>query len=142
MLLCEAFIQENITEEEQQKSRTYLKLHPALAPIKAAIFPLVKKDNLPEKAQALFKELQYDLPLIYEETQSIGKRYARQDLIGTPYCITVDHQTLEDDTVTIRERDTMQQKRLPINDLKAFLLEKVSFKPILAQLNRVSGDNC
>jgi glycyl-tRNA synthetase len=142
MLLCEAFIQETITEEEQQKSRTYLKLHPALAPIKAAIFPLVKKDNLPEKAQEIFKDLQYDLPLIYEETQSIGKRYARQDLIGTPYCITVDHQTLEDDMVTIRERDTMQQKRLPINDLKAYLLEKVSFKPILAQLNRVSGDNC
>jgi glycyl-tRNA synthetase len=134
MLLCEAFKQETIVEEGTSKSRTYLKLHPALAPIKAAIFPLVKKDSLPQKAQEIFKALKYDLPLIYEENQSIGKRYARQDLIGTPYCVTIDHQTLEDNTVTLRERDSMQQERVPIQILRDFLLEKVSFKPILAKL--------
>jgi glycyl-tRNA synthetase len=134
MLLCEAFKQDIITEDEQQKTRIYLSLHPALAPIKAAIFPLIKKDHLPAKAKAIFKELQYDMPLIYEEAQSIGKRYARQDLIGTPYCITIDHQTLEDDTVTIRERDTMQQQRMPIGHLKTYILEKISFKAILTQL--------
>lgn len=134
MLLCEAFTEETIMEEEGPKTRVYLKLHPALAPIKAAIFPLIKRDNLPQKAQAIFKDLKYDLPLIYEENQSIGKRYARQDLIGTPYCITVDHQTLEDDTVTIRERNSMEQQRIPISILRDFLLEKVSFKTILAKL--------
>ncbi|OJW72132.1 MAG: glycine--tRNA ligase [Candidatus Amoebophilus sp. 36-38] len=137
MLLCEAFTEETIMEEEGAKTRTYLKLHPALAPIKAAIFPLIKRDNLPQKAQEIFESLKYDFPLIYEENQSIGKRYARQDLIGTPYCITVDHQTLTDDTVTIRERDSMQQQRMPINILRDFLLEKVSFKTILAKLPSV-----
>lgn len=130
MLLCEAFTQ----EEGQQQTRTYLRLLPALAPIKAAILPLVKRDDLPARAQQIFKELQYDLPLIYEEAQSIGKRYARQDLIGTPYCITIDHQTLADDTVTLRERDTTQQQRLPISTLKDYLLERVSFKTILTKL--------
>jgi glycyl-tRNA synthetase len=134
MLLCEAFTQETILEQEKPKNRLYLKLPPALAPIKAAIFPLVKKDYLPEKAQVIFEHLKYDFPLLYEETQSIGKRYARQDLIGTPYCITIDHQTLDDDTVTLRERDTMQQQRMPIHNLRNYLLEKVSFKPILEQL--------
>ncbi|ACE05785.1 hypothetical protein Aasi_0361 [Candidatus Amoebophilus asiaticus 5a2] len=139
MLLCEAFTEETITEEESAKTRTYLKLHPALAPIKAAIFPLVKKDNLPQKAQEIFKSLKYDFPLIYEENQSIGKRYARQDLIGTPYCITIDHQTLEDDTVTLRERDSMQQERVHVNILRDFLLEKVSFKSILAKLPTIDS---
>lgn len=134
MVLCEAFTQEVTVEEGEQKQRTYLKLHPALAPVKAAILPLVKKDNLPEKAQEIFKELQLDMPLIYEESQSIGKRYARQDLIGTPYCITIDHQTLEEDTVTVRERDTMRQTRIAIHELKPYLLEKVSFKSIFTQL--------
>jgi glycyl-tRNA synthetase len=134
MLLCEALTEETVMEEGSAKTRTYLKLHPALAPIKAAIFPLIKRDGLPQKAQEIFATLKYDLPLIYEENQSIGKRYARQDLIGTPYCITIDHQTLEDNTVTIRERDSMEQQRMPITMLQDFLLEKVSFKTILAKL--------
>lgn len=138
MLLCEAFMQESTVEKGETKERTYLKLHPALTPIKAAIFPLLKKDGLPEKAQQIFDSLKYDLPLVYEENQSIGKRYARQDLIGTPYCITVDHQTLTDDTVTLRERDSMQQQRIPISMLQAFLLEKVSFKTILAKLPTIN----
>ncbi len=138
MLLCEAFTQESIVAEGETKERTYLKLHPALAPIKAAIFPLLKKDELPQKAQQIFDSLKYDLPLVYEENQSIGKRYARQDLIGTPYCITVDHQTLSDDTVTLRERDSMQQQRIPTSKLREFLLEKVSFKTILAKLPTIN----
>lgn len=131
MLLCEALTH---SIDEHGKERTLLKLHPALAPIKAAILPLLKKDGLPEKAKAIFNILKYDFSLNYEETQSIGKRYAKQDLIGTPYCITVDHQTLEDNTVTIRERDTMQQSRLTVDGLKSFLEMKVSDKTILSKL--------
>lgn len=134
LLLCQGLVQETVTEGEQQKTRTYLKLSPALAPVKAAILPLVKKDGLPEKAQDIFSGLRLDFSLVYEEGQSIGKRYARQDLIGTPYCITVDHQTLEDDTVTLRERDSMQQQRLPIQALRNYLFEKVALRTILKKL--------
>jgi len=134
LLLCQGLVQETVTEGGQQKTRTYLKLPPALAPVKAAILPLVKKDGLPEKAQKVFAELCLDFPVVYEEGQSIGKRYARQDLIGTPYCITVDHQTLEDDTVTLRERDNMQQQRLPGQALRNYLFEKVALQTILKKL--------
>jgi len=128
MLLCQGLIQETVADG---KTRTYLKLPPALAPIQAAILPLVKKDGLPEKAQKIVEELRWDFALIYEEQQSIGKRYARQDLIGTPYCITVDHQTLEDDSVTLRERDSMQQHRLPTQALRNYIYEKVALQTIL-----------
>jgi glycyl-tRNA synthetase len=130
MALCNAYTEEDYGEGEDQKTRTYLKLHPALAPIKAAVFPLVKKDGLPEKARMIFNDLKKDLYIIYEETQSIGKRYTRQDLIGTPFCIAVDHQTLQDDTVTIRHRDTTEQERIPIKDLKSRILKEVSFNNI------------
>lgn len=133
MLLCESFTQEN----EAQKTRTYLRLHPALAPIKAAILPLVRKEGLPEKAKQVFDHLKGTFPLAYEEIHSIGKRYARQDLIGTPYCVTVDHQTLADDTVTLRERDTMAQKRMPIQALQDYIAEKVGFPSILRKLDSV-----
>lgn len=135
MLLCEAFTQESQVENGVSKERTYLKLHPALAPMKAAIFPLVKKDGLPAKAQQLFDALKYDFALTYEENQSIGKRYTRQDLVGTPYCITIDHQTLEDDTVTLRHRDSMAQERITIASLQSFLTENVSMKSILKACN-------
>lgn len=134
LLLCQGLIQETVIEGEQQKTRTYLKIPPALAPVKAAILPLVKKDGLPEKAQKILAELRLDFPLAYEENQSIGKRYARQDLIGTPYCITVDHQTLEDDAVTLRERDSMQQQRFPVQALRNYLFEKVALRTILGGL--------
>ena len=137
LLLCQGLVQEKVIENEQQKTRTYLKLPPALSPIKSAILPLVKKDGLPEKAQNIFEALRLDFPLVYDESQSIGKRYARQDLIGTPYCVTVDHQTLEDDTVTIRERDSMQQQRLPIQALRNYLSEKVAFQAILKKIPSV-----
>ena len=136
--LCQAFTEETITEGEgeaqQTKTRTFLKLHPALAPIKAAIFPLVRKDGLPEKAQQIFDDLRFDFRVTVEEKDAIGKRYTRQDLIGTPFCIAVDHQTLEDDTVTVRHRDTRLQTRLPIAELRQYIGAAVSFKSIFAKL--------
>ena len=107
------------TEEklEDGSERVVLKIPPFLAPIKAAVLPLVKKDGLPEKALEIFNGLKHDYMCFYEEKDSIGKRYRRQDAIGTPYCITVDHKTLEDNTVTIRERDTMKQERVGIDKI-------------------------
>lgn len=101
--------------------RTVLNLPKVLCPIKAAILPLVKKDNMPEKAKEIEKMLRSDFMVQYDEKDAIGKRYRRQDAIGTPYCITVDTQTLEDNTVTIRERDTMHQDRIPISDLTNYI---------------------
>ena len=136
--LCEAFQEETITEgegeEQTTKTRTLLKLHPALAPIKAAIFPLVRKDGMPEKAQQIFDDLRFDFRLVIEDKDAIGKRYTRQDLIGTPFCIVVDGQTLEDDTVTVRHRDTRAQTRMPISALRAYIGAAVSFKTVFAKL--------
>jgi glycyl-tRNA synthetase len=107
LTLINAFEEEDLSTEEKQDSRTVLRLHPCLAPVKAAIFPLTKKDGLPEKAREIMETLKLDFNLQYEEKDAIGKRYRRQDAIGTPFCITVDHQTLEDNTVTLRHRDSM-----------------------------------
>ena len=112
-------------------SRVVLRIPPPLAPIKAAIFPLTKKDGLPDKAREIMRLLQFDHSCQYEEKDSIGKRYRRQDAIGTPFCITVDHETLENDTVTIRERDTMQQERVSISKLPELLGESVGMKKLL-----------
>ena len=136
MLLCQGLTQETVTEGDSAKTRTYLKLPPTLAPVKAAIFPLVKKDGLPARAQKLVEELCLDFAVVYEENAAIGKRYARQDLIGTPYCITVDHQTLEDDTVTLRERDSMEQHRLPAQTLRNYLEEHVTLRSVLRKLDQ------
>lgn len=130
-VLCNAFTKEMVGEGENQKERTVLKLHPALAPFKAAIFPLVKKDGLPEKAREIEKALKTEFRVFYEERDAIGKRYTRQDLIGTPFCIAVDYQTLEDNTVTIRHRDNMEQERVHINELKAKIGYAVSEQRIL-----------
>ena len=128
--LCQAFGEETITEGEgearQTKTRRLLRLHPAVAPIKAAIFPLTRKDGLPEKAQEIYHSLRHDFRLVIEEKDSIGTRYTRQDLIGTPFCIAVDHQTLEDDTVTVRHRDSREQTRMPISELRSYIGEAVS----------------
>jgi glycyl-tRNA synthetase len=102
-----------------------MKIPPFLAPIKAAVLPLIKKDGLPEKAMEIFDSLKQDYMCFYEEKDSIGKRYRRQDAIGTPYCITVDHQTTEDNTVTIRERDTMQQERIGIDKIASIISERL-----------------
>jgi len=115
------------------KSRVVLSIPAALAPVKAAILPLVKKDGLPEKAREIMNVLKFDHNCQYEEKDTVGKRYRRQDAIGTPYCITVDHQTLEDNTVTIRDRDTMEQERVAITDLAGIIAQKVSMTSLLMQ---------
>jgi len=114
--------------------RVLLKLPPILAPVKLAILPLVKKDGLPEKARKIMDELKFSFTCQYDEKDSIGKRYRRQDAIGTPFCATIDHQTLEDNTVTIRYRDTMEQERVPIDSLQHVIAEKTDMKYLLKQL--------
>jgi glycyl-tRNA synthetase len=105
-----------------------------LAPVKMAVMPLIKKDGMPEKAREIIDKLKFDFNCQYDEKDSIGKRYRRQDAIGTPFCVTVDHQTLEDNTVTIRYRDTMEQERVAIADLGGIIVEQVSYKPLFAKL--------
>jgi glycyl-tRNA synthetase len=131
LTLCNAYEEQDLSSDEKQDSRTVLHLHPALAPVKAAIFPLTKKDGLPEKAREIMDRLKLDFSLQYDEKDSIGKRYRRQDAIGTPCCITVDHQTLEDNTVTIRHRDSMEQERVAIADLEKLVGDMVSWKNLL-----------
>ncbi len=127
-LLCEAYDEEL---DEKGEKRVVMHLHPALAPFKAAILPLSKK--LSEKATEIYAELAKEFMIDFDEAGSIGKRYRRQDEIGTPYCITVDFETVEDETnenfgtVTVRDRDTMEQVRMPISELRAFLREKLEF---------------
>jgi glycyl-tRNA synthetase len=134
-ILSGAYSEEEITKEDGSKdSRVVLRIPPALAPVKMAIMPLVKKDGLPAKAREILDELKYDFNCQYDEKDSIGKRYRRQDAIGTPYCITVDHQTLEDNTVTIRDRDSMDQERVHITELAQILDHKVNMKNLLKQL--------
>ena len=115
------------TEEklEDGSERVVMKLPPFLAPIKAAVLPLTKKDGLPEKARKIMDNLKYNYNCHYEEKDTIGRRYRRQDAIGTPYCITVDHQTLEDNTVTIRERDSMKQERIPVEKISGIIAGKI-----------------
>ena len=131
LTLINAFEEEDLSTEDKQDSRTVLRLHPCLAAVKAAIFPLTKKDGLPEKAREIMDKLKFDFNLQYEEKDAIGKRYRRQDAIGTPFCITVDHQTLEDNTVTIRHRDSMAQERVAADDLEKIIGGLVSWKNLL-----------
>lgn len=119
---------------EDGSERTVLSLPPALAPVKVAILPLVKKDGLPDFAEKIFNDLKFDFNVISEEKDSIGKRYRRQDAIGTPFCITVDHDSLADNTVTLRERDSMAQERVKVEDLRRIIDEKVNFRTLLAKL--------
>ena len=127
-VLSNAFNEETL---EDGSVRTVLNIHPALAPVKAAVLPLLKKDGLPEKGREIFDDLKLDFNMQYDEKDAIGKRYRRQDAIGTPYAVTVDHQTLEDNTVTLRERDTMSQVRIPISELRTVLTEKTSLNTLL-----------
>jgi glycyl-tRNA synthetase len=113
---------------EDGSSRTVLKIPSVLAPVKAAIFPLLKKDGLPEIAKEILKDLQWDFNVVYDEKDAVGRRYRRQDAAGTPFCITVDHDTKEDNCVTIRHRDTMQQKRVPISEIKSIIQKDIDFK--------------
>lgn len=135
MIFCNAYTEDTgVDAKGNEKMRIYLKLSPVLAPIKAAILPLVKKDGLPERARAIYNDLKYDLNVVYDDSAAIGKRYTRQDLIGTPFCIAVDHQTLEDDTVTIRNRDTTEQERIKVAALKERLIKETSLKNIFEKL--------
>ncbi len=113
---------------EDGSTRTVLKLPSVLAPTKAAVLPLVKKDGLPEVARKIIEDLKWDFNVAYDEKDAVGRRYRRQDALGTPFCITVDHQTLEDETVTIRHRDTMKQDRVKIVELKSIIENEVSMK--------------
>ncbi len=119
-LLCEAY-----TPDPSRPSQVYLKFHPRMAPLKAGIFPLVQKDGMPEVAQKLYDELARRYPCQLDMKQTIGKRYARMDEAGTPYCFTIDGDTLKDQTVTVRHRDTQQQERIALDRVLAFLSERV-----------------
>jgi glycyl-tRNA synthetase len=134
-VLASAYKEEKVTRDgEDGGDRVVLKIPAPLAPNKVAVLPLVKKDGLPEKAQMIMTNLKFDLRCYYEDKDTIGRRYRRQDAIGTPFCITIDHQTLQDDTVTVRDRDTLQQERIPVNALKARLTEACSINSILRKI--------
>ena len=130
-VLSHSFHEEQL---ENGETRVVLSIPAPLAPVKVAVLPLVKKDGLPELAQKIMDELKYDFNCQYEEKDSIGKRYRRQDAIGTPFCITVDHQSLEDGCVTVRDRDTMQQERVPVSELRAMIDRKVNLNNLLRNL--------
>jgi glycyl-tRNA synthetase len=122
-LLVNAYREESV--EGETEGRTVLALHPAIAPIKAGVFPLVKKDGMPEFAEKLTKELRKSFSVFYDESAAIGRRYRRQDEVGTPYCITVDGQTMEDGTVTIRNRDTLQQERVAADHVASIIRARI-----------------
>lgn len=130
-LICGSYEEEAL---EGGEKRTVLRLPAALAPVKLAILPLVRKDGLDAKAQEIYDELKFDFNCQLDEKDSIGKRYRRQDAIGTPYCVTIDHQTMEDGTVTLRHRDTMQQERVAISELSRVLYEATSLKSLLRKI--------
>ena len=130
-VLSHSFKEETL---ENGEKRVVMSIPAPIAPVKAAVLPLVKKDGLPELAQTIMDDLKYDFNCQYEEKDSIGKRYRRQDAIGTPFCITVDHESLKDHCVTLRDRDTMQQERVPIEKLRSIIDEKVNMNNLLRKL--------
>ena len=131
-------------EEVEGAQRTVLRLHPRLAPVKVAVLPLVRKDGQPELAREVFEVLRRRMQAEYDEGGSIGKRYRRQDEIGTPWCVTVDHQTLEDRTVTVRDRDSLAQERVDAEGLGALLAAKLAepWTQPEAGLVRARGPGC
>ena len=130
-VLCSSYEEQPL---EGGDTRVVLHLPAPLAPVKCAVMPLVRKDGLPDKAREIVNDLKFDFATHYEEKDSIGKRYRRQDAIGTPFCITVDHQTLEDNTVTLRERDSMEQTRVSVDDLHKIIHDRVSLNSLLRKL--------
>jgi glycyl-tRNA synthetase len=125
MVLSHAYTLEDLSTPEKKDDRVVLKFPAMLAPIKLAVLPLLKKDGLPEIARELMNECKPHFNCFYEEKDAIGKRYRRQDAIGTPFCVTIDHQTKEDQTVTIRYRDSMQQERIPLSQVRALVMNKI-----------------
>jgi len=134
-VISASFHEEELKKEDgTSDSRVVMRLPAFLAPVKLAVMPLVKKDGLPEIAEKIIHDLKFDFNCQYDDKDSIGRRYRRQDAIGTPYCITIDHQTRDDNTVTIRYRDSMQQERVSINELKDIIAEKVNIASLLKML--------
>jgi len=134
MILSGAFTEEKLEKDGKVEERIVLKLPKALAPVKLAVLPLVKKDGLPEIARKIISDLKFDFNCQYDEKDSIGRRYRRQDAIGTPYCITIDHQTKEDNMVTIRDRDSMEQQRISIEELSNIIAKNTSIKHLLEKI--------
>src|SRR6187551_3589498 len=130
-ILAKSYTEEKL---EDGSERVVLRIPVPLAPVKVAILPLMKKDGLPEKAMEIMNELKFDLRCFYEEKDAIGKRYRRQDAIGTPYCVTIDHQTLSDNTVTIRDRDSMKQRRVRIEEVRGQMIEACSINNLLRKI--------
>ena len=120
-VLADAFEEQQLEKD----TRTVLHFSPAVAPIKAAIFPLVKRDNMPEVAKKIYNDLKVYYNVFYDESGAVGRRYRRMDEAGTPFCFTVDTETLENNTVTVRDRDTMQQSRIKIDEIQNFLFQKI-----------------
>jgi len=121
-VLSYAYTEEKLDDGSE---RVVMNIPPVIAPVKVAVLPLLKKDGLPEKGKEIFDALKVDYMCQYDEKDAIGRRYRRQDAIGTPYCVTIDHQTLEDNTVTIRERDTMKQDRVPVDQVASIIAERI-----------------
>lgn len=125
--LCEAYHEDEAPDENgKMQSRVVMKFHPRIAPVKAAVFPLVKKDGMPELAQEIYRELKKHCHVFYDEKGAVGRRYRRQDEAGTPYCITVDGQSLQDKTVTLRDRDTLVQERVKIDDVVSEIRKRLA----------------
>lgn len=129
--LCENLIDEVL---ENGETRTVFKINPVLAPYKVAILPLVKRDSLPEIAEKIYNDLKFEFNCFYEEKDTIGKRYRRQDAIGTPFCVTIDYDSVQDNSVTLRYRDSMEQKRIKIDELHSLISNEVSWKKLLNNL--------
>jgi glycyl-tRNA synthetase len=125
MLLSEAYAEESLGTPEKPDSRVVLRFPPRLAPVKLAVLPLTKKDGLPEIAREIMDTCKSRFRCFYEEKDAIGRRYRRMDAIGTPFCVTVDHQSKEDQTVTIRYRDSMQQERIPIGEIATLVSRNI-----------------
>ncbi len=133
-VLAGSYEEEKIDKEGADEERVVMRIPPFLAPVKVAVLPLVRKDGLPDLARRIMDELKLDFNCQYEEKDSIGRRYRRQDAIGTPYCITIDHQTTKDNTVTIRYRDNMEQERIPAKQVREIVHQKISLQKQLRKL--------
>jgi glycyl-tRNA synthetase len=134
-VISATYLEEELKKDDgTSDSRVVLRLPSFLAPVKLAVMPLVKKDGLSEIAEKIVLDLKFNFNCQYDDKDSIGRRYRRQDAIGTPYCITIDHQTLEDRSVTIRYRDSMEQERIGISQLNSIIAEKVNIASLLKKL--------
>ena len=130
--LSNAYDEEEVpTAKGDTEIRKVLRFHPLLAPYKAAIFPLVRKDGLPEIAREIINDLKFEMNVMYDEKDAVGRRYRRHDAIGTPFCITVDYESKEDECVTIRERDSMKQERIKISEVNSYLRKRLDWKSVL-----------